>query len=304
MRPVPFREKEEEKKVITADSGVIRKERKEVRKINLQMYSFFDRKHDDDRENFRTAAAMGYDGVELFGPNFRIPANELREFLKELGLEVVSMHAPGADQVIEMIPYAEEMGIRFIGIGARFMKDDDAVHAFAKELNRIGGVCREHGLTLTYHNHTQEFLPCGDTTVIDVLMKETDPDLVSFELDAGWCAAAGADAVEFVRKYSGRVKLIHVKESSEVVGPQPPFDVGELKRDENGAFIIPKEIMDRLSYLDRINCAACEGLVDWAVLAEAADENGCEAYIVEREYSEGDRIEALKDDISKYRQVL
>ncbi len=275
-----------------------------MRKINIQMYSFFDRKHNDDRENFRTAARLGYDGVELFGPNYRIPAEELRELLKELGLEAVSMHAPGTEHVEEMIPYAVAMGLGYIGIGAQCMKDDDAVHAFARELNRIGAVCREHGLRLTYHNHTQEFLPCGDTTVIDVLMRETDPGLVSFELDAGWCAAAGADPVEFVKRYSGRVKLVHVKESSEVVGPQPPFDPGDLPRDAEGGFIFPKEVMDRLSYLDRINCAACEGLVDWAKLAEAADANGAEAYIVEREYSAGDRVEALADDIRKYRQVL
>ena len=49
--------------------------------------------------------------------------------------------------------------------------------------------------------------------MIDVLMKETNPDYVSFELDAGWCAAAGFDPIELVQTYSGRVKLIHVKES-------------------------------------------------------------------------------------------
>ena len=65
-----------------------------------------------------------------------------------------------------------------------------------------------------------------------------------------------------------------------------------------------EEVKEQLSRLDRINCRACAGLVDWARLADAADANGCEAYIVEREYSDGDRIEALTDDIRKYREVL
>lgn len=49
---------------------------------------------------------------------------------------------------------------------------------------------------------------CGTNRVIDVLMRETDPEYVSFELDAGWCAAAESDPIAFVEQYSGRVKLI------------------------------------------------------------------------------------------------
>ena len=275
-----------------------------MRKINVQMYSFFDGKHDDSRENLKAAAELGYDGVELFGPNFSIPAAEMKELLGELKLTPVSLHAPQPEQVEGMIPYAKEIGMKFIGIGMKVMLDDAAVHEFAKELNCIGKKCRENGLTLTYHNHTQEFMPCDDTIVIDVLMKETDPDYVSFELDAGWCAAAGTDPVEFVKKYSGRVKLIHVKESSEAVGPQPPLDFNDFPKDESGFPILTEEVKERLSRLDRINCRACDGLVDWTRLAEVADANGCEAYIVEREYSEGDRIEALADDIRRYREVL
>ena len=95
-----------------------------------------------------------------------------------------------------------------------------------------------------------------------------------------------------------------MKESSEVIGPQPPLDFGELPKGENGMPVLPDEIRELLEHFDQINCAACEGLVDWGKLADAADENGCEAYIVEREYSAGDRISALQDDITKYRQVL
>lgn len=275
-----------------------------MRKINIQMYSFADGKHDDDRENLKAAAQMGYDGVELFGPNFRIPPEEMRELLGELGLTPVSLHAPSTDLVTELIPYACTVGMKFIGIGMQLMKDDEAVHAFAKRLNELGEECRKNGLMLTYHNHTQEFVPCGDKTVIETLIDETDPELVGFELDAGWCAAAGCDPVEFVKQHSGRVKLIHVKESSEVIGPQPPLDFGELPKGENGMPVLPDEIRELLEHFDQINCAACEGLVDWGKLADAADENGCEAYIVEREYSAGDRISALQDDITKYRQVL
>lgn len=331
-------------------------------KVNLQMYSFMDGTMNDSRENFRRAAEMGYDGVELFGPDFEIPAEELKALLEELKLEPVSLHAPKTEMVEGLIPFANALGMQFIGIGMEVLKDEESVHSFAKTLNRIGKACAEKGLMLTYHNHTQEFAdcgrigsvpgaegaaeeqqaagkPCGDVQpenrhaageacvsvqpenrhaaetaldssrrtdrVIDVLMRETEPEYVSFELDAGWCAAAGFDPIAFVEQYSGRVKLIHIKESSRVVGPQPPMDFSTLPRDENGAPIFSDELKKTMEELDRINCGAGEGLVDWKALKEAADQNGCQAYIVEREYSvSGNRLNDLKADLEYYRTQI
>lgn len=274
-------------------------------KINLQMYSFMDGTMNDSKENFRAASEMGYDGVEMFGPNFEILPEELIPLLNELNLEAVSLHAPASDMVEQLIPFANALGMKFIGIGMEVMMDDEAVHRFAEKLNRIGKVCAQNGLTLTYHNHTQEFMPCGDEKVIDVLMKETDPEYVSFELDAGWCAAAGFDPIEFVQQYSGRVKLIHVKESSKVVGPQPPVDFSGFEKDEKGMPIMSEEFKKNKEEMDKINCKAGEGLVDWKTLKEAADRHGCQAYIVEREYApEGKRLEYLKADIEYYRTQI
>ena len=316
-------------------------------KINLQMYSFMDGMMNDSRENFRRAAEMGYDGVELFGPNFEIPAEELKALLDELKLEPVSLHAPKTELVENLIPLANALGMKFIGIGMEVLKDEASVHRFAETLNRIGKACAEKGLTLTYHNHTQEFADCdrigsvpesagttekmcgaggakecraaeasygagqapdgaGRTNrVIDVLMRETDPEYVSFELDAGWCAAAGFDPIAFVEQYGGRVKLVHIKESSRVVGPQPPMDFDSLPKDENGAPIFSAELKKTMEELDQINCRAGEGLADWKALKEAADRNGCKAYIVEREYSvSGNRLNDLKADLEYYRTQI
>ena len=69
-------------------------------KINLQMYSFMDGTMNDSKENFRAASEMGYDGVEMFGPNFEIPPEELIPLLNELNLEAVSLHAPASDMAV------------------------------------------------------------------------------------------------------------------------------------------------------------------------------------------------------------
>lgn len=274
-------------------------------KIHLQMYSFMDGTMNDTKENLKNAAKMGYDGVELFGPNMEIPAEEMKSTLEEMHLEPVSMHVPKTDMIPVLLPYAKAVGMKFIGIGMEVMIDEAAVHAFAQRLNELGALCAEEGLMLTYHNHTQEFLPCGDARVIDVLLKETNPEHVSMELDAGWCAAAGFDPIEFVKRYSGRVKLIHVKESSEVIGPQQPMDFDKIEKDEMGMPIFPEDMKAEMERSKKINCLAGEGLVDWKALKETADAHGCQAYIVEREYTpHGTRLEVLKQDVDYYKTVM
>ena len=246
---------------------------------------------------------MGYDGVELFGPAFEIPAEELKELTDQLGLQVISMHVPDKHQIVSLLPYANTVNCRFVGLSMEVMKDDKDVHRWAGELDDLGRACKEAGCMMIYHNHTQEFAPCEGERIIDVLLKETDPELVGFELDAGWCAAAGFDPVEHVQRYAGRIKLIHVKESSEVLGPLPPVDFDHIEW-KDGKPIFPPDIQAMLDHAKKINCGACEGLVDWGRLKAAADAQGCQGYIVEREYSSGDRIEKLTEDIQRYRKVL
>lgn len=274
-----------------------------MHKINLQMYSFTDGKHNDSRANLKIASELGYDGVELFGPNLEIPVDEMKVLLENLNLEPISLHAPETGKVEELIPYAKSLGMKFIGIGMEVMMNEQEVYNFADRLNEIGAVCCEKGLTLTYHNHTQEFAPCDGKRIIDVLMRQTDPAYVAFELDAGWCAAAGEDPIQLLKQYPGRVKLIHIKESDKVIGPQPPFDFGLLEKDEKGAPIFTDEMKEKMERDKQLNCKAGQGLVDWKKLMEEADKDGCMAYIVEREYSAGDRVEELKSDIKYYRTL-
>lgn len=90
------------------------------------------------------------------------------------------------------------------------------------------------------HNDSKENLEaaaCQDKRIIDVLIEETNPDYVSFELDAGWCAAAGYDPIEFLYTYKERIILVHIKESSKVIGPQPPMDFGAIPKDEQGRIL-------------------------------------------------------------------
>ena len=214
-------------------------------------------------------------------PKGQAVAEEMKQLTQELGLQIVSMHVPDKNQIVPMLPYANTVGCHFVGLSSELLRDEADAHRWAKELNEYGKACKEAGCMMIYHNHTQEFLSCGDKRIIDILLDETDPELVGFELDAGWCAAAGFDPVEHVQRYSGRIKLVHVKESSEVIGVQPPIDFDKVEW-VDGKPVFTPEIQAMLAHAREINCPACEGLVDWKKLKEAADANGCQAYIVER----------------------
>jgi Sugar phosphate isomerases/epimerases len=273
-------------------------------RIFLQMYSFGNNDPANMETDLKLAADMGYCGVELFGPNFVMETEKMKRVLEENHLTAISLHTQ-TDKVLEMIPYAKALGLRFVGIGMEYLPDAAAAEAFAKRLNEIGAACSKEGIMLTYHNHTQEFKQCGEKKILEIIAENTNPDFVGLELDAGWCAAAGDDPIAFVRKYNGRVKLIHVKESSEVLGVQPAINFSDMKFDEAGRPVFSDEMKRMFQKSQEINCAAGEGIVDWKKLREAADACGCEAYIVEREYTySGDRLECLEADIDYYKKNM
>jgi sugar phosphate isomerase/epimerase len=82
----------------------------------------------------------------------------------------------------------------------------------AAEFNRIGQQLREQGLVFCYHNHGYEFAPYGAGTLFDVLMAETNPQDVSFELDILWAQFPGANPAQLLERYGSRFKLMHLKD--------------------------------------------------------------------------------------------
>lgn len=88
----------------------------------------------------------------------------------------------------------------------------DAWHRNAALLNAAGRVAATAGIGFAYHNHAAEFVPLGTTRGYDVLVTETDPALVRFELDVAWAAAGGADPVALLRRLGSRVVRLHLKD--------------------------------------------------------------------------------------------
>jgi sugar phosphate isomerase/epimerase len=79
-------------------------------------------------------------------------------------------------------------------------------------LNKTGKICKENGLTLCWHNHNKEFIPMEAGLPFDYLMSQTDKDIVQCELDIYWVVKGGADPLAVLKKHTGRVKILHVKD--------------------------------------------------------------------------------------------
>ena len=84
--------------------------------------------------------------------------------------------------------------------------------ATAAFLNAKGAALQKVALRLSYHNHNVEFRPIGDTCGLEILLDETDPKLVHFEMDVGWVAAGGADPIKILEHRKGRFRMMHVKD--------------------------------------------------------------------------------------------
>jgi len=114
-------------------------------------------------------------------------------------------------------------GINF-GTGV-VVRDRATWAAFARDLNEAGRMARDAGLRLGYHNHNWEFFRLTDDpsrTAFDVLIEETDPRLVHFELDLFWVTRGARDPVDLLRRLRGRVRQYHVKDMNQAGSFEDP----------------------------------------------------------------------------------
>lgn len=173
---------------------------------------------------FTALEAANHDARNDPGVGFGVGAAELRDKLADLGLRIVGCHVNPLD--VELLPgvldYQAELGNTQIGCDIEFYPygDRDYVLRRAETFNKVGGLCHERGMRFYYHNHFQEFQRFGDETVYELVLENTDPQLVQIEVDTYWMYRGGQDPLEWMRRYRDRVVLIHQKDFP-ADAPQP-----------------------------------------------------------------------------------
>ena len=187
--------------------------------VALQLYTVRDETARDFAGTLRRVAEIGYPAVEFAGYGDHTP-EQLAALLRETGLRAASAHVAldalehNLDQQLEYCS-ATGCGHMVLPWLAGEYRTAEAFRALAPKLNDIGRRCAEQGITFAYHNHDFEFAVSpsgGEKTLLDVLRESTDPALVGFEVDVYWAAFAGIDPIELLERYTGRVRLIHLKD--------------------------------------------------------------------------------------------
>lgn len=149
----------------------------------------------------------------------------------------------------------------------------------AELFNAKGEALRREGVKFAYHNHNPELAPLGETNGLAILLEQTDPKLVSFEMDAGWVVAAGHDPVALLRAYPQRFRLMHVKD---IAPAHKPNTLLKAETTEVGA-----------------------GVVNWPRVLRAAAASGVKHFNVEQEppYSRMPPLEAARAAYSYLSQL-
>lgn len=248
--------------------------------IGLQLYTLRNELQKDGVEvTLQKVAEKGYKWMEPFGYEGRkFLGKTPQEFAKicaDLGMSVPSVHSVtevsssgGKDAILDQMKVTAEDAI---AIGAKylvwaFLKPEDRqnLDQYKKHIetwNKFGEVCKSAGIQFAYHNHDFEFIDFAGTRPYDLIMAETDADLVKFEMDLFWVTIAGQDPVEWINKQPGRFHLWHVK---------------DMVSTEN------KYVVDGM---DRFFAPVGQGVIDFKRIFEARETSGMQYFFVEQDFT-------------------
>lgn len=189
------------------------------KKIGIQLYSLRDVIGSDVPGTLAAISKIGYNSIEPYGFDgsfYKYPAKDFRKMCLDLGMVISGTHC---GITVENAPlYADkaaEAGLEYLilpSFGGRPEKTLDDYKKVALEMNQIGEITKKSGITFGYHNHNHEFRTIEGQLPYDTLLAETDPGLVTFEMDIFWVVKGGQDPLHYFDKYAGRFQLWHVKD--------------------------------------------------------------------------------------------
>lgn len=236
--------------------------------VGIQLYSVRDLCAQDYLGTIRQIAEIGYRNVELAG-YYGVSARELKAALADAGLNAPSAHIglnndePVAEQVKRQLEYAQELGLKRYIVPYYPLGDnptEDGIARMASRLEEAARIVTEGGLAFGYHNHAFEFQKVNGTPAIDLLLARISPELMFMEFDLGWVKVGGEDPAAYVKKYAGRVPVVHAK---------------DFKEDGNDTEI-------------------GRGSVDWDAALSACEASGTEYVIIEQEQYDVGSLESAK----------
>ncbi|MDN4076023.1 sugar phosphate isomerase/epimerase family protein [Fictibacillus terranigra] len=250
-----------------------------MQRKGLQLYTIRELCEKDFIGTLKEVSKWGYEGAQFAG-FYDLEARKLKEVLNDFGLKPAGSHT-GIDQLEEdklkrQIEYSHQIGNDLLILAyltEENRKNLDDYKRVAETLNNAGHLLKNEGLKLGYHNHDFEFAKHGEATGYDILLNETDPSLVSFELDCYWAAFSGYDPAEFMGRIGERLVTLHMKDMA-------------LKGKEKQSTILGT------------------GVLDLASIVKKGKELNVSWFVVEQEHFDTDLATAAKENAKVLNELL
>ena len=254
-------------------------------RIGIQLYSIRNDLPKDFEGSLKKLSDMGYSMVETYSFNgekfFNRTMKELSSLVKDMGMTISGTHASSKilpeDTNAKEWDFWKKVSTELKSGGAKWAiesgfpgaKTLDDLKKIAAHFNRVGEVCKKSsGIKFAFHNHHAELEKIDGEVILDFLIKNTDPKLVSFQLDLGHVLNGLGDCIHYLRSYPGRIKIWHASD----------FDSATRQYTDVG-----------------------KGSVPYPALFEMANSSGLEQLIVEQE-TPGDIFASCKADFDYLKQ--
>ena len=239
--------------------------------LGLQLYSLRVQTQESTTGALDLAQSYGVNEVELAGTGSLKP-EEFAVQLKKRGLTPISGHfgyGVFEKDIQSVIRDAKALGLKYVIVPSPPVDKDkpfteEVVHTMAAKFNDWGAICKKEGLIFGYHPHGREFRPTASgkgETMFDLLMRETQADLVTYEMDVYWVYITGINPATLLTQYPNRWSMLHIKDM--------------LKDFERGTHTGSSPA------LAKVEVGA--GQINWREVLSAAQKIGVKHYFVEDE---------------------
>ncbi len=209
-------------------------EAKKIKNVGVQLYTFRTEMAADARGTLKKIAELGYKQIESARSNkghyYGLTAKEMKQACKDLGMTLSSGHVHVDAQWKQTLDEAAESGQKYL-ICSTMPTNGQTVDNYkkvAESFNKSGEDCKKLGIKFGYHNHEYEYQSHEGKVLYDILLDNTQADLVHMELDLGWVIVGGKNPLDYFSKYPGRFPLWHLKDMDLVKKHSVEFGKGGL----------------------------------------------------------------------------
>lgn len=262
-------------------------------KLGLQLYTVRDEMEKDVEATLKAVSEMGYEVVEPAG-YFGKTAEEFRALLDKYNLKAISVHQVPDVFLTEPeknVEFLKTLGVKYCAIPWMGLENHKGSENFEKSVQDISSVAKllkENGITMLYHNHDFEFNKFDGKYLLDWLYEAVGTDLLKPEIDTCWVKYAGADVTAYMKKYSGMLDCLHLKDfECDELGAGPVYDL----IDSTGKAEAPKSKEERNFRFRPVG----HGMQNFDEILKTATECGTKYLIVEQDNSyEASSLESAK----------